>query len=180
MPAFAITPESTAVTSGGASRYVSGSQPWNGKSGALITNANMKPRKIQRLALGGAVDEVERAGLQAVDDERGEHQERARHRVDEELHRRAEPAGAAPDADEDVERDQHRLEERVEEEQVLRDEDADGRAGEEEHQPEVRARPVAADPEAVADRGRHRDDGEPDEPEREAVLADVVRDAEVA
>ena len=54
VPAFAITPESTAVTSGGASRYVSGSQPWNGKSGALITNANMKPRKIQRLTLGGA------------------------------------------------------------------------------------------------------------------------------
>ncbi len=44
VPALAITPESTAVTSGGASRYASGSQPWNGKSGALITNAAMKPR----------------------------------------------------------------------------------------------------------------------------------------
>ena len=46
-------PESTADTSGGDSRYVAGSQPWNGKSGALITKANMKPRKIHRLALGG-------------------------------------------------------------------------------------------------------------------------------
>ncbi len=53
-PAFAITPESTAVTSGGASRYASGSHPWNGKSGALITNASMKPRKSQRLVLAGA------------------------------------------------------------------------------------------------------------------------------
>jgi hypothetical protein len=53
VPAFAITPESTALTSGGASRYASGSQPWNGKIGDLIRNANMNPRKIQRLALVG-------------------------------------------------------------------------------------------------------------------------------
>ena len=55
VPAFAITPERTAVTSAGASRYESGSQPWNGNSGALIRNANMKPRKSQRLALVGPV-----------------------------------------------------------------------------------------------------------------------------
>ena len=55
VPAFAITPERTAVTSAGASRYASGSQPWNGNSGALIRNANMNPRKSQRLALVGPV-----------------------------------------------------------------------------------------------------------------------------
>ena len=54
-PALAITPERTAVTSGGASRYESGSQPWNGNSGALIRNASMNPRNSQRLALTGPV-----------------------------------------------------------------------------------------------------------------------------
>ena len=48
-----MTPERTAVTSAGASRYVSGSQPWNGKSGALMANATMKPRNSQRLVLVG-------------------------------------------------------------------------------------------------------------------------------
>ena len=52
-PAFAITPDRTAAISGGASRYASGSQPWNGNSGALMTKASMKPRKSQRLALVG-------------------------------------------------------------------------------------------------------------------------------
>src|SRR5207247_9006981 len=54
-----------------------------------------------------------------------------------------------------------------------------GRADQKARQRAVRARAVAADPEAVADAGRHRDDGQSDEPQREAVLADVVRDAEV-
>src|SRR6185437_2013686 len=38
----------------------------------------------------------------------------------------------------------------------------------------------AADPEAVTDARGHRDDRQSDEPEREAVLADVVGNAEVA
>ena len=127
-----------------------------------------------------AVHEVERPGLEAVDHDRGEHEQRARHRVDHELDRRLHSPRAAPDADQDVERDQHRFEEGVEEEQILRLEHADGRAGEQEHQPEVAARTVAADPEAVPGARGHRDDGETDEPDREAVDADVVRDAEVA
>ena len=49
---FDTTPESTAVTSIGASRYVSGSQPCSGKIGALIAKAMAKPRKIQTLSLG--------------------------------------------------------------------------------------------------------------------------------
>ena len=89
--------------------------------------------------------------------------------------------GAAPDADQDVERDQHRLEEDVEEEQVLRGEDADDRAGQEQHQPVVGARPLAADPDARRrSRPRITTTRQPDEPEREAEEADVVRDAEVA
>ena len=49
--AFETTPLSTAATSGDDSRYASGSQPWNGNSGALTANAIAKPRKIQLLEL---------------------------------------------------------------------------------------------------------------------------------
>jgi hypothetical protein len=176
---LAITPDRTAVTSGGASRYASGSQPWNGEERRLDHEGEHEAQEDPAARARWPVDQVERADLEAVDDDRGEHHQRARHRVDEELDGCAEAAGASPHPDEDVERDQHRLEEGVDEEEVLRDEDADGRTGEEEHQPEVGARAVAADPEAVADARGHRDDRQPDEPERESVLPDVVRDVEV-
>jgi hypothetical protein len=124
--------------------------------------------------------EVERALLQPVDDHRRQHQERAGDGVDDEGDRRAHPAGAAPDADQHVERDQHRLEEGVEDEQVLRGKDADGGAGEEEEQAEVGTRPLAADPPRVHAGGCAADDRQPDEPKREAELAHVPGDAEVA
>ena len=124
--------------------------------------------------------QVERSLLQAVDDDRGEHQQRARDRIDDERDRRAHPRRSAPDADQDVERDQHRLEERVEQEQVLRDEDADDGAGEEEQEAEVRARALASDPPRIQARRRAADDRQADEPEGVAELADVVADAEVA
>ena len=73
-----------------------GSQPWNGKSGALTAKAATKPRKIQSLAARARVDEVERALREAEDDDRGEHQQRAGHRVDDELDRRREPARRRP------------------------------------------------------------------------------------
>ena len=131
------------------------------------------------VAARAGVDEAERALREAERDDRGEHQQRAGHRVDHERDRRADPVRAAPDADEHVDRDQHRLEEDVEEEQVLRGEDADDRTDEEQHQPVVGARPLAAGPDAEADRGGAEHDGQPGEPEREAVEADVVGDAEV-
>jgi hypothetical protein len=103
------------------------------------------------------VDQVERPLREAVDDDRGQHQQRPSHRVEDELERGAEPARAAPHADEHVERDQHRLEEGVEQEQVLRGEDADDRAVEQEHQAHVGAHAVAPDPEGVSDRRGHHD-----------------------
>ena len=39
---------------------------------------------------------------------------------------------------------------------------------------------LAPDPERVRDRRRHHDDGQPDQPDGEAVDADVVRDVQVA
>ena len=102
------------------------------------------------------------------------------HRVRDELEGGSEPSRAAPHADEDVKRNQHRLEHHVEEEEILRSEHADDRAGEQQHQAEVRARPLASDEERVADRGGHHDHGQPGEPEREAVHPDVIRDVQVA
>ena len=125
-------------------------------------------------------DQVERALRQPERDDRGQHQQRARHRVDHEQQRRAQPARAAPDADEEVERDEHRLPEDVEEQQVLGDEDADQRAGQQQHQPVVGARPLPPGPERVADRRREHDRGQADEPDREPVEADVVGDVQVA
>jgi hypothetical protein len=88
-------------------------------------------------------------------------------------------ARPAPNADQDIERDQHRLVEDVEEKEVLGGEDAHGRAGEEEHEPEVRARPIAARPEPVGDRHRHDSQRQADEPERPVVESDLVGDAQV-
>ena len=92
------------------------------------------------VAARARVDQAERALREPEDDDRGEHQQRAGHRVDHERDRRRDAVRAAPDADEDVDRDQHRLEEDVEEQQILRGEDADDRADEEEHEAEVGAR----------------------------------------
>jgi hypothetical protein len=103
---------------------------------------------------------VERPDLEAERDDRDQHEERPRERVDHELHR-------------------CRLEEEVEEEQVLSGEDADRRAREEEEEAEVRARTVAARPHPVADRGHGDEGGQADEPEREVVEADLVGGVEV-
>ena len=53
-------------------------------------------------------------------DDADQEQDAARQRVEEELERRIDPAVAAPDADDHVHRDQHRLPEDVEQEQVER------------------------------------------------------------
>ena len=66
-------------------------------------------------------------------DHGGEHQDAAERGVEHELERGVDAALAAPDADDEEERDQHRLPEQVEQEQVLRDERADHRELEREH-----------------------------------------------
>jgi hypothetical protein len=131
-------------------------------------------------AVGAAVDEVEGPLRDPKHDDRGEHQQRARHRVDHEQERCPQPPRPSPHADEEVERDEHRLPEDVEEQQVLGDEDAGDRARQQQHQPVVGARALTPDPDGVADSGGEHDDGHPDEPHREPVEADVVGDVEVA
>ena len=64
-------------------------------------------------------------GRLVEDEERDQHQHAARERVEEELHGGVDAPLVAPDPDEEVHRDEHRLPEHVEEEEVERDEDAD-------------------------------------------------------
>ena len=78
------------------------------------------------VAGGGAVLEVE-------GQDGDQHEERAGHRVEDELDRRVDAAGPAPDPDDEVHRDQHRLPEDVEEEEVERDEDAQHARLEQQH-----------------------------------------------
>ena len=66
-------------------------------------------------------------------DHRREHQDAAERRVEHELERRVDPPLAAPDPDDEEERDQHRLPEQVEEEQILREKRADHRELQREH-----------------------------------------------
>ena len=132
----------------GASAPASGSQVWNGKSGALIANARKKPRNSQLLHAGRDVElaqrvEVEGAVAQLAvahhvqADDRGQHEQAADQAVQEELHRRVLPARAAEAPDEEVHRDEHRLEEDVEQEDVGGGEDADHRRLEQQQPGEV-------------------------------------------
>lgn len=54
MPTLSSTPTSSTVTPMGACPAASGSQVWNGTSGALIANARKKPRNSQIWVLAGA------------------------------------------------------------------------------------------------------------------------------
>ena len=66
-------------------------------------------------------------------DQRDQHEDRAEEGIDEELQRRVDAARAAPDTDDDEHRDQHRLEEYVEQQRVSRRKDADQHALKHEH-----------------------------------------------
>jgi hypothetical protein len=92
------------------------------------------------------VNEVDRGavlvgGQHAGGDRRDQHQERPDQRVDDELRRRPHPVARAPDADQEVERDQHQVEEGDEQDQVLGAERAEhGALGEAEEEVEERGR----------------------------------------
>ena len=87
----------------------------------------------ERQVLERAEREVERRAVVAGGDHAGrhrggEHQERPDHRVDDHLDRGAHAVSGAPRPDQEVERDQHQVEERHEQHQVLREEGTQHRA----------------------------------------------------
>ena len=104
----------------GASTWAAGSHVWNGNIGTLIAKemknaAKIQPWKAALYARPIRSGIAERAGRQAQGDERHQQEDRARHRVDEELERGVDPPRAAPHADQQRHGNQHRLPEHEEE-----------------------------------------------------------------
>ena len=118
----------------GASTCASGSQVCTGHIGTLTAKAAKKAKnssvcacsRQRQLVPGQDVEAAARLVVQV--DQRDQHQQRAEQRVQEELERRIDPARAAPDADDDVHRDQRGFEEHVEQQAVERAEHADHQA----------------------------------------------------
>ena len=75
--------------------------------------------------------EAELAGLAEADPrdgkDRNQHREAADHGVDQELERGVDPAAFAPHPDQEIQRDQHRLPEHIEKDEVEGKENSGGR-----------------------------------------------------
>ena len=129
----------------------------------------------------GQVERVDARGrpvLPVQGQDRHEHQQRPDERVEHELDRRVDAVGPAPHADDEVHRDQHRLPEHVEEEEVEADEDADHPRLEDEHRDPELLRPLLDRAPRRGQREGAQERGEQHEQEADAVHADVVGDAE--
>ena len=120
----------------------------------------------------------ERVVLHVEVKNRDDHEQRADHRVDDELDGRVETTLTAPDPDDEVHRDEHHFPEDVEEEQVERGEGADHAGLEDEQRDDELAHLlVDREPRARDDDG-HEERGEQDEPQRDAVDAQVKAHAQ--
>ena len=128
-------------------------------------------------------DDVERqrVGLRVAEDQvqhGRQHQRAAGHREEHELDRRVAPARTAPHADDEEHREEHQLPEQEEEEQVDGHERAEHAPLEHQHEEhELLAVPLDVPP-GGEDDDRREQRGEHDQPEREAVDAERVVDAE--
>ena len=166
---------------------------WNGHSGALIANATKKPRK-RALLRGqaqremGEVGEQERAlgaaacGVDVKRDDRHQHQQPAEQAVEQELHRRVLALADTEAPDHEIHRDQHRLEEDVEEEDIGGHEDTDNHRLEHKQQREVGLHTALGAVSVVPrseDHDRHQHDGHQDQDERDAVHTDRVMHTEL-
>jgi hypothetical protein len=120
-------------------------------------------------------------GEHAGGDRRGEHEQRADERVDDELDRRPHAVGTGtPQRGEEDERDEHEVEEGDEEREVLREERAEDRALGEAHPEEEGARAAPVAEARGEDRGGADDRREDEQHDVEPVDAELVMDAERA
>ncbi len=154
VPTLSITPSISTAAPGWADAAASGSQVWNGHSGALIAKAMKKPRNSHFCTVGRQGDVRQRvederavvpgdrrlARVHVQRDHRDQHEQAAEQAVEQELHRRVLPRPDAERPDHEVHRDQHGLEEHVEQEDVGGREDPDHHRVEHQHQREVHLR----------------------------------------
>ncbi|QYU71032.1 division plane positioning ATPase MipZ [Leptolyngbya sp. 15MV] len=102
---------------------------------------------------------------------RDQHQHRAQQRVEEELVAGVDTVRPAPDADDEIHRDQAGLEHDVEQEQVLRREHADHQRFHEQERGHVFAHALVDRLPACEDADRHQEHAEDDQHQRDAVDA---------
>ena len=129
-----------------------------------------------QLVPGREVETAARLGVQ--EDQRDQHQQRTQQRVEEELERRVDFVGPAPDADDEVHRDQGGLEKHIEQQTVKRAEDTNHQAAQNQERAHVLVDTArddfpAGDHDHQVHKGRQQH-----EPERDTVQADVVVDVE--
>ena len=130
VPIFSRTPARMTEPAVGASTCASGSQECSGHIGTLIAKAAAKARNSHNWIFAGmppcAINVRHREGVacDAKPEDGKQHQDGTSHRVQEELDRGIQAARAAPDADQEVHRDEGEFPEDVEQEQVLRQEHA--------------------------------------------------------
>ena len=183
-PIFSVMAASTTEPPVGASGCASGSHVCTGHIGTLTANAVKKAMKMSTCVLSDSGNwnqssSAKAARLLVEVDERDQHQQRAQQRVQEELDRRVDAPLAAPDPDDEVHRDQHRLEEHVEQDRVERCERA---VDEPRHDQERRVvlRDAHLDHFPARPHDQHRDEAvQDDEEHRNAVDAQVVEDVEI-
>jgi hypothetical protein len=121
---------------------------------------------------------IERVRLRVQVQQRDQHQQGTGQRVQEEFEGRIHAIRAAPHADDDVHRNERGFEEHVEQQAVRRREHADHDAREDQERCHV-LRHARGDHFPAGDHDDHRDErGQHDEPHRDAVHAEVVRDVE--
>ena len=147
MPTLSRTPTSSTAVAGRASVAASGQpgvhRPHRRLDGERDEEPDEDPaqRRRRRVEVAGEARDEEAVvapGAHDVDRDDGhEHDQPAGEREEQELHRGVLPARAAEEPDEEVDRDQHRLEEDVEQEHVGGGEDADDERLEHEHEREV-------------------------------------------
>jgi hypothetical protein len=102
----------------------------------------------------------------------------ARPRIEHELDGGVDPAVVAPDPDEEIHRDEHRVPEHVEKEQIEREKDADHRRLEREHEEGELFRLLLDRLPRRQQRDRRQEPGEHDQPEADAVDPEAIVDAE--
>ena len=186
-----MTPARITEPAVGASVWASGSQVWTREQRHLHRERDgegqeqpASGRGGDRVLVLGDRDQVEGevgagpAGVQhRSGDEADQHEGRAEHRVEEELHGGVAPVRVAPARDEEVHRDQHDLEHHEEEEEVEREEHAEAPGLEQQEPGEERLLVVVRRRAEDGDREQHA--GHHDQEQRDPVDAEVPGDVEV-
>ncbi len=131
-------------------------------------------RVAQEVRVPERVHPARLARVQIEHEDRHQHEQRAEERIDEELDRRVQPVVAAPDADDEVHRDEHHFPHHIEQEKIEGDKDAEHAGRQDEQQRVKRGLTFCDVAPAAQDRERHQERREEHQEQRDAVHANGV------